>query len=109
MRLVAATFADEATAERTLAELRERYDLRAIDADVAPLGSSEEYGAQVVLAGRFREAVLRDVESLIEARGGAIVTQVDETKAEHPARVQRDGFLRVGAEQEPASDRTSTR
>ena len=86
MRLVAATFADEAAAEDTLAELRARYELREIDADVAPLGSSESSEGRAVLAGRFRESVLEDVEQLITARGGAIVTEVDENKAEHPAQ-----------------------
>ena len=87
MRVVAATFADEATAEDTLAELPVRCDLREIDADVAPLGSDETNGGRVVLAGRFREAGLRDVEQLIGARGGEIVTEVDENKAEHPAQL----------------------
>ncbi len=81
MRLVAATFADEATAEDTLAELRERYELREIDAEVAALGSSESNGGRVVLAGRFGEAVLPDVEQLIRERGGEIVTEVDENQA----------------------------
>ena len=87
MRLVAATFADEATAHRVLAELRERYDLRPVDAAVAPLATSGvEDGGRVVLAGRFRESVIPDVERLIEGRGGAVVAEVDESKAEHPAR-----------------------
>ncbi len=87
MRLVAATFADEATAQQVLSELRERYDLRTIDADVAPLGTSGDgASASVVLAGRFRESVVDDVEQLMRERGGAIVAEVDEAKAEHPAR-----------------------
>ncbi len=86
MRVVAATFADEAAARRALAELRERYELRPVDAEVAPLGTAgQETGGQVVLAGRFNESVVPDVERLIEGRGGAIVAEVDEEKAEHPA------------------------
>lgn len=109
MRLVAATFADEAAAEQVLAELRERYELRAIDADVAPLGSSEESGGRVVLAGRFRETVLAEVEQLIERWGGAIVTEVDENKAEHPARSLGEGWHHVESNQRAPRERTSTR
>jgi len=85
MRVLAATFADEATAERVLAELRERYSLRPTDAEVAPLGTAgDESGGRAVLAGRFQEVVVPEVERLIEGRGGAVVAKVDEDKAEHP-------------------------
>ena len=87
MRVLAATFADEATAERVLAELRERYRLRPTDAEVAPLGTAgDDSGERVVLAGRFAEVVVPEVERLIEGRGGAVVAEVDEDKAEHPVQ-----------------------
>jgi hypothetical protein len=87
MRLLAATFADEAAAERVLAELRERYSLRPTDAEVAPLGTAgDDSGGRVVLAGRFREVVVPEVERFIAGRGGAVVAEVDEDKAEYPAQ-----------------------
>lgn len=89
MRLVAATFSDESSAQQVLEELRERYRLRATDADLAPLGTAgRDDDRRIVLAGRFHEAVVPDVERIIEGSGGAVVAEVDEDKAEHPANGQ---------------------
>jgi hypothetical protein len=109
MRLVAATFTDEVMAEQALAEPRERFELRPIDAEVAPLGASEETEGRVVLAGRFREAVLDEVAQLITRRGGEIVSEVDENKAEHPAaRAPSGGAGHLESDESVLSARTST-
>jgi hypothetical protein len=80
MKVVVATFADEDRARRVLRILRDRYDLGPADAQVAPLGAGPVEGADVLLAGRFRDQRLKEIRELVEEHGGTIVQEVDEQR-----------------------------
>lgn len=80
MRVVAATFPDARAAGRVLSELRDRYRLGPGDARVAPMGTagSDYDEGTALLAGRFRDDRVSEVEQLIEQRGGEVIVEVPE-------------------------------
>ncbi len=66
-------------ASRVIVRMKARLDLGPDDVGIAPLGGSDQpQGAQVLLAGRFREARLDEIRSIIERAGGEIVADLDE-------------------------------
>jgi hypothetical protein len=78
MRVLAAVFADAATAQRALEELGRRFTPKPGDVSIAPLGSADHPAPAVVLAGRFAEDVIPDIRAVLTARAGEIVSDVDE-------------------------------
>lgn len=79
VRVIAATFHDETTAQRVLRRLRRAYELRRTDAELAPLGvAGSDYQEPVVLAGHFYDERVPIVRDLIERSGGRVVVDVDE-------------------------------
>jgi hypothetical protein len=81
MRVLAASFDRREAALHVLGLLRERYQLDATDASVAPLAAAGpgEAPAPTVLAGRFREERVDQVRRLCEEHGGQVVVVVDES------------------------------
>jgi hypothetical protein len=79
VRVIAATFRDKRSADRTLKVLRGAFDLDDDDAGLAPLGvAGTESEDSVVLAGRFSEGKVETVCELVEHNGGNVVVDVDE-------------------------------
>jgi hypothetical protein len=79
VRIIAATFSDEEVADRVLDELRDRYELGAKDAELAPLGTAGfEWEPGTLLAGRFHDDRTPAVRALVERNGGQVVMEVDE-------------------------------
>jgi hypothetical protein len=79
VRVIAATFKDQRSANRTLKLLRGAFDLEEEDAQLAPLGiAGTESADSIVLAGRFKEARVETVCEMVEHYGGNVVLDVDE-------------------------------
>jgi hypothetical protein len=79
VRVIAATFKDHGSANRTLKLLRGAFDLEEEDAQLAPLGvAGTESADSFVLAGRFKEARVATVCEMVEHYGGNVVLDVDE-------------------------------
>jgi hypothetical protein len=79
VRVIAATFRDQRSANRTLKVLQGAFDLGEYDAETAPLGVAGTEGTDsIVLAGRFRERNLSVVCEMVERNGGNLVLDVDE-------------------------------
>lgn len=79
MRVIAARFMEAEAASRVVSRMKARLDLGPDDVGIAPLGGADQpQGAQVLLAGRFREARLDEIRSIIERHGGEIVADLDE-------------------------------
>jgi hypothetical protein len=79
VRVIAATFKDRRSANRTLKLLRGAFDLGEEDAQLAPLGvAGTENDDSIVLAGRFWEARVATVCEMVERYGGNVVVDVDE-------------------------------
>lgn len=79
MRVIAARFMEAEAASRVISRMKARLDLGPDDVGIAPLGGVDQpQGAQVLLAGRFREARLDEIRSIIERDGGEIVADLDE-------------------------------
>jgi hypothetical protein len=95
---MAARFTDWDAADRTLADLRGRFDLDPSDVSVAPLGGSDQpHGSVFLLAGRFRESNVPQVRRIVEGAGGDIVADVDEgwtRPRRHVTRPQRGSLHR---------------
>ena len=78
MRVIAATFKDDESADRALEELRTECDIGEADAELAPLGAAGmESEDSLVLAGRFSDDRSWQVRELVERHGGTVVTEVD--------------------------------
>ncbi|MDQ3553721.1 MAG: hypothetical protein M3395_04865 [Chloroflexota bacterium] len=79
MRVIAARFMEAEAASRVISRMKARLDLGPDDVGIAPLGGADQpEGAQVLLAGRFREARLEEIRAIIERHGGVIVADLDE-------------------------------
>jgi hypothetical protein len=79
VRVIAARFMEAEAASRVVSRMKARLDLGPDDVGIAPLGGADQpQGAQVLLAGRFREARLDEIRSIIERHGGEIVADLDE-------------------------------
>jgi hypothetical protein len=79
VRVIAATFKDQRSANRTLKLLRGAFDLGEEDAQLAPLGvAGTESVDSIVLAGRFIETRVATVCEMVEHYGGNVVLDVDE-------------------------------
>jgi hypothetical protein len=100
VRVIAATFRDETAAERVLGRLREAFELRRTDAELAPLGVvGSDLDEATLLAGRFYDDRVPTIRALIERCGGRVVMDVDEIRTGRgtvPARASRpdDGRVR---------------
>lgn len=81
MRVVAASFDDEAIAEAVCDGLTRRFGLRPGAVDVAPLGrAAEPAGPAAVVAGRFRDDDIDDVIAVFAGSGGTVVADIDEER-----------------------------
>jgi hypothetical protein len=79
VRVIAATFKDQRSANRTLEVLQGAFDLGDDDAETAPLGvAGTDSSDSIVLAGRFREGNIPVVCELVEHNGGNVVVDIDE-------------------------------
>jgi hypothetical protein len=87
IRVVAAVYSSETAANEGASELTRRYGLGATQLRVAPfgaLGPDEDdpvtvpSEATIVLAGRLDEGIVGAAKEFITARGGVIVSDVDE-------------------------------
>jgi hypothetical protein len=84
-------------------ELRRRYGLRPGDVSMAPLGtaSTASDANQTVVAGRFSDEAVPDIRAFVAARGGEVVSEVDERwtrspdarEALEPAEWESDGRI----------------
>jgi hypothetical protein len=81
MRVLAASFEDEAIAVVVRDGLTRRFGLRPGTVDVAPLGRAANPGGPgAVLAGRFRDEVVDDVMAVLADHGGTVVADFDEDR-----------------------------
>ncbi len=79
VRVIAARFMEAEAASRVISRMKARLDLGPDDVGIAPLGGADQpQGAQVLLAGRFRETRLDEIRAIIERNGGEIVADLDE-------------------------------
>lgn len=79
MRVIAARFMEADAASRAVSRMKARFDLGPSDVGIAPLGGADQpVGARVLVAGRFREARLDEIRSIIARDGGEIVADLDE-------------------------------
>jgi hypothetical protein len=85
MRVLAAAFESATAARSVLEELRRRYRLRPTDVSIAPLGTGDGAVARTVLAGRFYDDAVSDIEATVERHGGQVVSDVDERWTRSPA------------------------
>jgi hypothetical protein len=78
VRVIAATFKDDESADRALEELRAECDVAEQDAELAPLGAAGmESDDSLVLAGRVPDDRTEQVRELVARHGGTVVTEVD--------------------------------
>ena len=81
MRVLAASFEDEATARVVRDGLTRRFGLVPGTVDVAPLGrAAQPSGPAAVLAGRFQDDVVDDVMAVLAGHGGTLVADIDEER-----------------------------
>jgi hypothetical protein len=78
VRVIAATFKDDESADRALEELRTECAVAEHEAELAPLGAAgTESDDSLVLAGRFPDERSEQVRELVKRHGGTVVTEVD--------------------------------
>jgi hypothetical protein len=83
MRVLAASFDDEAAAEVVRDGLARRFALRGDELAVAPLGrASYPDGPAALLAGRFRDGDAAAAAAVMEGHGGTMVTDIDSGRIE---------------------------
>jgi hypothetical protein len=90
MRVLAARFSDRRQASAVRDMLQYRLHLDAPDVDIAPLGvPGQPATTATLLAGRFADELAPKVADLVQAAGGEIVADVDETWT-RPREVTRE-------------------
>jgi hypothetical protein len=77
VRILAARFPDRERAWQALEKLQRRLD-QSVQAEIAPLASTEAPAEETLLAGHFPEEIKPKVEEVVREAGGEIIADVDE-------------------------------
>lgn len=76
MRVLAASFPDDASARAARAKLIEAFDLEASQVGVEALAHERTVADEAVLAGRFQEDVVDAAREVVERFGGTLVIDI---------------------------------
>jgi hypothetical protein len=79
MRVLAAAFPDNSSAQAAQARLIAQLDLEANQIGVEALAHiADRTGGRAILAGRFREDLVGNARKVVEAFGGTLVVDIDD-------------------------------
>ena len=78
MRVLAASFPDDALARAARAQLMRAFDLDASQVGVEALAPEREIGDVAILAGRFQEGVVEAARAAVTDLGGTLIIDIDD-------------------------------
>ena len=78
MRVLAASFPDDATARAARAKLVEAFELDSSQIGVEALAHERDVRDAAVLAGRFREDAVDAAREVVQRFGGTLVIDIDD-------------------------------
>lgn len=82
MRVLAASFPNDASARAAQAQLTQQFALHADQIGVEPLAHlRSRAGPPAILAGRFEDEVVATARAVVEGLGGTLVVDIDDAGA----------------------------
>lgn len=78
MRVLAASFPDDASAHAARARLLDDLALDASQIGVEPFAHERNVADAAILAGRFQEGVVETARAVVEELGGTLVIDIDD-------------------------------
>lgn len=78
MRVLAASFPDDASARAARAQLIAAFELDASHIAVEALADERHSAEAAILAGRFQESVVASARTVVEDLGGTLVLEIDD-------------------------------